>query len=188
MESIAATVDSLVVPHIHSGGWAAARQEGFQRAVRLAWVDGIIPPTLVRNSGRDYLTPALVGDATGDSAAVSRGIETLVALRRVVPPRLTSFDALFVEATFLAWNGHAGSAAAWLDEALRHQYTSPPQFNPVGAISLVRSMILRAHLASAAGDESTARRWSDAVATLWSDADRRLVTRLGATRTRPRPL
>ena len=47
--------------------------------------------------------------------------------------------------------------------------------------SLLRAMTLRAELASAAGDRTTARWWAGNVATLWSDADpplRNVVSRM----------
>jgi hypothetical protein len=88
-------------------------------------------------------------------------------------PGSVAADATFVEAWLMTQLGDSTAAAAFLDltlSALPTQRTALLTETPQAA-GLVRAMALRAELADAAGDAATARRWGEAVSTLWRDAE-----------------
>ena len=64
-------------------------------------------------------------------------------------------------------------ALAWIDPTLNSLSATAPgvlaDFTRAGA--LIRTMILRAELARALGDQATAAGWARAVALLWAGAD-----------------
>ena len=65
------------------------------------------------------------------------------------------------------------AAVSQLDATLNgiRNYDSGRLRDPVIVASMLRSMVLRADIASAAGDSESARRWGRVVAELWSGAD-----------------
>lgn len=90
-----------------------------------------------------------------------------------IRPTETSFDVLFPEAWLWAELGDTAQAVIMLDQTLNTlRWTEPGTLEDVPrAAPLVRAMALRAELAAATGDPATARRWADAVSTLWANAD-----------------
>jgi hypothetical protein len=84
-----------------------------------------------------------------------------------------SVDGTFLEASLYAAIGDTTAATGVLDNALEallnlDSYSLTWITLPS---DLVRAMVLRARLASAAGDRASAAKWASAVVTLWSGAD-----------------
>jgi hypothetical protein len=87
-------------------------------------------------------------------------------------PALVSLDGTYLEAWLQAAIGDTARALSWLDVSLAHMRDlRPTLLDQRQAGGLVRAMVLRADLASAAGDRAAARWWGNAVATLWQGAD-----------------
>jgi hypothetical protein len=87
-------------------------------------------------------------------------------------PAIVSMDGNFLEAWLQAAIGDTARALAWLDVSLTRMGTLRPDLlDRRQASGLVRAMVLRADLASAAGDRAAAQWWGNAVATLWQRAD-----------------
>ena len=109
----------------------------------------------------------------GDSTSVRSGLASLRQARKSVRPADMALDNLFLEAWLLAALGDAKAAADWLDPTLGSISGAAPQLfaEAYQAGPLVRTMVLRADLASRMGDATTAKRWAAAVVVLWSDAD-----------------
>lgn len=82
-------------------------------------------------------------------------------------------DGVYVDARLLLAVGDTATAARTLDaslDSLTALHTATLQYMPLAGC-LVRMMGLRAELAVARGDRSTARRWAGAVVALWSEAE-----------------
>jgi tetratricopeptide (TPR) repeat protein len=135
--------------------------------------------------GAHPLVPALEAFRRGDRAGARAVLAELQGRRRLLLPGSVAADATFVEAWLMAQLGDSAAAAELLDRtlgALPTQRTALLDETPQAA-GLVRAMALRAELAAAAGDQSTAARWGSAVGTLWADPEpslRTTVTRMRA--------
>jgi len=118
----------------------------------------------------DYVLDAQFDLLRGDTNAVRKMFR---ALARGRVPQDVPFDALYVEARLLSAAGDSAGAISWLDPSLGAlQRVSLRRFTAdIQAVALVRSMVLRADLAMAAGARETAAAWARAVIVLWSSAD-----------------
>jgi len=112
--------------------------------------------------------------AHGDSAFV-RG--QLDSLSRAGGGSLATGDAtpdgVYIDARLLLAVGDSATAARTLDaplDSLVALHTAALEYIPLAGC-LVRMMALRADLAAARGDSEVARRWANAVVTLWSSAE-----------------
>jgi tetratricopeptide (TPR) repeat protein len=82
-------------------------------------------------------------------------------------------DGVYVDARLLLAVGDSATAARTLDaplDSLAALHTATLQYVPLAGC-LVRMMALRAELAVARGDRSTAHRWASAVVALWGGAE-----------------
>lgn len=111
--------------------------------------------------------------ARSQPSVVRAQFDSLARLRETDRPGDVSPDATYQEAWLLAAIGDTTAAIRKLDLSLSALPTlgnlildDAPQ-----AAGLVRAMILRADLAVARGDVTTARKWSRAASILWSNAD-----------------
>ena len=112
--------------------------------------------------------------AQGDTAFVRANLDTLRAATGPAPPadRLST-DAAYERARLFLALGDTTAAVRYLDgtlETLPGLYSALLDYVPLAG-TLVRIMALRAELAAARGEQEPARRWADAVVTLWGDAE-----------------
>ena len=130
----------------------------------------------------DRLLDAQVAFLHGDSSVAIRALREMRSERQGVPPADLTIDALYLEAWLWASLGYSQVAADWLDPTLNAlpETSSRLLAEVFHAGPLVRAMALRARLANALGDQSTARRWARVVTTLWSTADEFLRPELSA--------
>jgi len=82
-------------------------------------------------------------------------------------------DIAYPEARLFASLGDTASAVVWLDRTLSQVGNYDPEALADNAVlaSLIRTMILRAEIASRRSDVTNASRWATAVLALWSRAD-----------------
>jgi tetratricopeptide (TPR) repeat protein len=131
-----------------------------------------------RQPDGDWVLEAQAAHLAGDNARVRRTIADVAPARQHLLPGDLRYDALLPETELLAGIGDLKTAAAWVDptlEALR--FSEAYAFTEVTSMgALLRTMALRAEIATALGDVETARKWARAVVTLWSQADPVLVS------------
>jgi hypothetical protein len=108
-------------------------------------------------------------------AALSDSIAERIKNRR---PGDLSPDFVYLQSWLRAASGDTVLAITELDRTLGAlPVLNGSALREAGsAATIVRAMVLRADLAAATGDASTAKRWARAVTTLWSDADPELRT------------
>jgi tRNA A-37 threonylcarbamoyl transferase component Bud32/tetratricopeptide (TPR) repeat protein len=110
------------------------------------------------------------------AAGDTRGLRSTFALRRAaragLRPGDVTFDFTFQEATLLLMLGDTAAASQYLDLPLTALPTLNTHLldNVPGAFALGRAMALRAELAAAAGDSTTARRYARNLMALWRGA------------------
>jgi hypothetical protein len=108
-----------------------------------------------------------------DPAAVRAALARLDASRGTLRAGDVAIDNVYQEAWLLVAVGDTAAALERLDRSL----TALPALGTAlldqvpQAAGLVRAMALRAELAAAGGDGTTAARWARAVTALWGDAD-----------------
>jgi tRNA A-37 threonylcarbamoyl transferase component Bud32/tetratricopeptide (TPR) repeat protein len=108
-----------------------------------------------------------------DAAAVRKAFERGRAMRRIALPGDIALDHVFHETWVLLQVGDTATARDYLDRTLAalSALRTTVSREPLQAGALVRAMALRAELAAAAGDRTTARRWAEPVTILWRDSD-----------------
>jgi tetratricopeptide (TPR) repeat protein len=112
--------------------------------------------------------------AHGDTAVVRA---TLDSLSRAGGGSLATGestpDGVYIDVRLILAVGDTATAARTLDaplDSLAALHTATLQYMPLAGC-LIRMMALRADLAAARGDRSTARRWASAVVALWGGAE-----------------
>jgi tetratricopeptide (TPR) repeat protein len=112
--------------------------------------------------------------AQGDTAFVRANLDTLRAATGPAPPAdQLSTETAYERAWLFLALGDTTAAVRYLDgtlETLPGLYSALLDYVPLAG-TLVRMMALRAELAAARGEQELARRWADAVVTLWGDAE-----------------
>jgi tetratricopeptide (TPR) repeat protein len=159
-----------------------ALPEGQRHQARLQW--GARAATLAYPAVRLRSAPTLAGQGDylldamellhrGDSADARRVLADRIPDLRAGRFAERPADAVYPEAWLLAAAGDVPAAIAWLDQLLLALPEKAPRVvtEPIEAAALVRAMALRAELAARVGDAANARRWSRAIALLWSGAD-----------------
>ncbi len=123
--------------------------------------------------------------AKRDYASVKRTLAKRDATRRLSRPGDNSLDYTYQEAWLQAAIGDSARALDRLDLPLNALSTISASAlkEPAGAAAVGRSMVLRADLAAAAGDEKTAKHWAAAVVDLWGGADALLQPTVSRMRT-----
>jgi hypothetical protein len=108
-----------------------------------------------------------------DLTTVRARLDTIAAARRGQRPGDMALEVTLAEASLRLAAADSAGATTQLDQALEALASFgmgllrevPP------AAALGRAMALRAELAAAVGDQTSARRWARALITLWSNAD-----------------
>ncbi len=108
-----------------------------------------------------------------DTTAIRARLAQLRTLRVGMRPGDLAIARTYGEATVLLGIGDTTAATQLLDHSLGATATLGTWLlhDVQDAAALVRAMVLRAHLADRAGDNTTARRWATAVVELWGAAD-----------------
>ena len=122
--------------------------------------------------------------ARGNRRAARAAADSLSALHPGTAPGEITMDAVLQESWLRAAAGDTLGATTFLDNSLGGLSRAPPNLlaRPMLAASLVRAMILRSQLASRAGDEAKAKKWSAAAVSLWQRGDAPMLELLrGAT-------
>ena len=120
----------------------------------------------------------------GDTTRVTSVLEALDRLRAARSPGQVATLDTYLEASALLEVADTAGAADRLDRMLAAMPVLRSDLLPeVQQVSgLIRSMVLRARLADAVGDNATASRWAQAVIVLWDDADSELQPLVAAMR------
>jgi len=109
----------------------------------------------------------------GDVATIRATLDTVHAARSDLRPGDVAISGTYLEARVLLAIGDTGAATELIDRPLEALATlgSGLLDNVEQAAALVRAMVLRADLATRAGDTATARRWAASVVELWGRSD-----------------
>jgi hypothetical protein len=127
-----------------------------------------------RAAGRgSYLLDVQAALVRGDSAGARTILDQVGSLRGTLPAGFVSLVGTYQEARALLLLRDTTIVTQRLDAVLMHlaDVRSDVLPDPTQTASLVRAMALRAELAAAARDTTTARWWAGNTLTLWSDAD-----------------
>jgi hypothetical protein len=192
--STGAVADSILahralVERLISADVPAALQSGVRSALLTRAMAFALPVLGFRAVGQtDTVADRSLAMATqlagGDQTGVRRRLAVIDSVRGTARPGTASIDAVYLESYLYVQCGDSSGANGHLDKSLNHLVNLPRtlfelQWNP-GA--LVRSMALRAQLATAQGDSRVARHWARAVSTLWANADPSLSQTTAAIR------
>jgi hypothetical protein len=125
------------------------------------------------DAGGDKMVLLEQAIANHDLPAFRSTFDGLTAARTLIRPGDTALDYTFVESWLLRSIGDTAAAAHHLDASLEALPTLGTFLldYPSHSAAFVRAMGLRAEIAAAAGDRSTAARWARAVVGLWAHAD-----------------
>jgi hypothetical protein len=162
------SVDSLVSLEVRPDRQRTVETQLVNGPVEMAFP--IVGASPVHRRPSDPREPAWMLRRQQEYAAGDMDAVRLATRRR--GPALVSLDGTYLEAWLQAAIGDTARALSWLDVSLAHMRDlRPTLLDQRQAGGLVRAMVLRADLASAAGDRAAARWWGNAVATLWQGAD-----------------
>ena len=127
-------------------------------------------------SSNHQLVAAAVAFTQNDVAAVRVALTEFRAGWRADRGPATP-DMVYPGARLLVAIGDTAAAIEWLDHTLNGARTYDPRIlhDPVRAAAFVRSIVLRADIAAAISDATSARRWASAAAVLWSRPDAELA-------------
>jgi hypothetical protein len=189
-ESIAALssdVDRIVSAEVPPAFRDEARFALRDVPARMSFAD-LGPSDIQRpTAGGQYLLELQYTITRADTAAVRSRLDELQATRmrgRVAAEDVPS-DVTLDEVRLLLALGDTTMATRLLDAHLSALPRLPSTLTSrvLVAGALVRAMELRSELAARAGETDTARRWGQAVQTLWSEADPELRERVRRLRT-----
>ena len=165
-------VTSLVASWIEPQRQAAARRATLHDPAMLAFPQLGVREAHGASAGGNYLL-TLQRSLARDPAAVRLALARIDSSRADLRAGDVASEIVYQEAWLLVAVGDTTAAVHRLDRSLTALLSlgtalldEPPQ-----AAGLVRAMALRAELAAAAGDATTATRWARAVTALWRDAD-----------------
>ena len=107
--------------------------------------------------------------ATGDTAALRRGLHAIDTLRRARDAASLSIDGAYLLAWLRLAAADTAGAERQMDTVLEqlHALTDGPPIDRIGSALVVRLMRLRGEVAARRGDQGTALRWRAAADTLW---------------------
>ncbi|MEX2155918.1 MAG: protein kinase [Gemmatimonadales bacterium] len=165
-------ITSLVSSWIEPQRQAAALQAALHEPAMLAFPQLGAREAHSRPAGGNYLL-GLQRLLARDPAAVRKELAAIDSSRGVLRAGDVASDIVYQEAWLLVAVGDTAAAVQRLDRslaALPGMGTALLDQVPQAA-GLVRAMALRAELAAAGGDASTAAHWARAVTVLWRDAD-----------------
>ena len=126
-----------------------------------------------RDAGGDYVLELQYNLAHGDTGAVRKELERQASFRTRARAGDVAMNGTYGEAYVLLQLRDTAAALAVLDHSLHALPTLGSYLlqQPEQVGCAVRAMVLRADLASRAGDRDAAARWGSAVSTLWAHAD-----------------
>jgi tRNA A-37 threonylcarbamoyl transferase component Bud32/tetratricopeptide (TPR) repeat protein len=175
-------VERLIPSYVEPGRRTKVRQALLDHPTLLAFPERGIRPMHRKQAGRYLLRMQwLLGQK--DTAGLRESFKELKEVQRDLRPGDVAFDGTYHEAWLLLAIGDTNQAIQLLDlslDALPAMRTEILDQLPQIA-TLVRGMALRADLAAARHDTTTASRWARDVVLLWSGADQELqptVTRM----------
>jgi len=173
LKMLEARVSRAIENAVPASNRGLERSTWLARAATLAFPDFLLTAIRQLAGSGDYLLDGLAWLQSGDTSSVRRMLEDLRKTRQSIPPSERALDALYPEACLLVELGDLPGAVAWVDPTLGALPGITPGMleDPVPAGALVRTMALRAELASRLGDKAVAAQWARMVVTLWSDAD-----------------
>ena len=124
-------------------------------------------------TGADYLLDLELALKAADTSAVREGLRRIATLRSGARPGDVALEVTLQEAILQLALGDSIGATQKLDAALQSLPTfgSDLVSRPDQAGAIVRTMKLRAELASRQGQRETAVRWTAPVLTLWASAE-----------------
>jgi hypothetical protein len=141
----------------------------------LALAGGRLFPRNLGNAltGVDYLLDLELAWAAGDTSAVREGLRRTAMLRAGARPGDVTLEVTLQEVHLQLAVGDSVGAIQRLDAALQSLPTFGADlvYRPDQAGALVRTMKLRAELASHQGQRELALRWTAPVVTLWGSAE-----------------
>jgi eukaryotic-like serine/threonine-protein kinase len=165
-------VERLIPSYVAPGRRTKVRQALLDHPTLLAFPERGIRPMHRRKAGRYLLQMQwLLGQK--DTTGLRESFKQLKEVQRDLRPGDVAFDATYHEAWLLLAIGDTAQATQLLDlslDALPTMRTEILDQLPQVA-TLVRGMALRADLAAARHDSTTAKRWARDVVLLWSGAD-----------------
>ncbi len=126
-----------------------------------------------RDAGGDYVLEMQYNLAHGDTDAVRKELARQAGLRVRARAGDAAINGTYGEAQVLLQLRDTAGAIAALDPPLQALPTLSTYLleQPEQVGTVIRAMALRAELAGTQNDVATARRWSNAVAALWANAD-----------------
>jgi tetratricopeptide (TPR) repeat protein len=172
LSAVERRVTRLVASWVEPQRQAAARRAALSDPAMLAFPQLGAREAHAGRVGGNYLLE-LQRSLVRDPAAVRAGIARLDSSRGDLRPGDVAIEIVYQEAWLLVAVGDTAAAVERLDRslnALPALGTALLEQVPQAA-GLVRAMALRAELAAATGDWTTAPRWARAVTALWRDAD-----------------
>jgi serine/threonine protein kinase/tetratricopeptide (TPR) repeat protein len=149
----------------------SVRNRIYRRAYALGSVNGVLSDVGGTVDSTYYLVRVVKDVQEGTFSSARAILAEQVRMRRRVSLPNISLDVLLVESAALSHMGENKSAADWLDPAIGEFRTSVPAPDAIIGAATIRAMILRADIAHALGDDSTAARLGGAVAEFWQHAD-----------------
>ncbi|HEX2611442.1 MAG TPA: hypothetical protein VHK68_10565, partial [Gemmatimonadales bacterium] len=165
-------VERLIPSYVAPGRRTKVRQALLDHPTLLAFPERGIRPMHRKKAGRYLLQMQwLLGQK--DTTGLRESFKQIKEVQRDLRPGDVAFDATYHEAWLLLAIGDTAQATQLLDlslDALPTMRTEILDQLPQVA-TLVRGMALRADLAAARHDPTTAKRWARDVVLLWSGAD-----------------
>lgn len=173
MVALEETVSRAITNTLTPAEAGAARDEHLCRAATLAF-----PNHRMAISGRidcagDFLNAAQAAYVQGDAAAARARLDALAVTREALPAADIQFENLLPEAWLLLQMNDPAAARQRIDPTLDAvRFIEPGGLERVAAAgAFARVLLLRADIAHALHDPSTAHQWAAAFIQLWKDAD-----------------
>jgi hypothetical protein len=162
----------------------AAHSALLDRAAGVGFPDMTAAETHRAPSRGSYILDLQAAVERGETSAVRLGLSHIWTMRGNLPAGQVALTGTYQEAQLLLALRDTTSAIRHLDAVLLNlgglRSDVLPDVAQTG--SLLRAMALRAELAGAVGDRTTARWWAGNVSLLWKDADgaqRAVVNKMG---------
>jgi hypothetical protein len=166
-------VDEVISAAVLPQDQLATRLEWLARPASLAFPGVALRSIQADWARQDFIVGLQAALLRGDSAGVITSLAQIKRSRTGMRPATLTPDGVLPEAVLYVQIGDIDGALDLLDPVLNALPQAAPRVlaNPAPAASLVRLAILRAEIAWRRGDAPTARKWANAVVTLWSGAD-----------------
>jgi eukaryotic-like serine/threonine-protein kinase len=169
-------VERLIPSYVEPAKRMATRQALLDYSTLLAFPERGIRPMHRGKLPARYLLVMQWQLGRKDTTALRESFKKLEEVQRDLRPGDVAFDGTYHEAWLLLAIGDTAQATRLLDLSLDALPTARTEIldQLFQTATLVRGMALRADLATAHHDSTTARRWARDVVLLWSGADQEL--------------